>query len=530
MPSVLSYRPHGWNRVAAATILAAVVIGGFAGRAIANHTQLVVMGGLGAVFLVAYWQYPPIAIHATLAYATLTLPVSIPVAIHPLGLTVNVWDLLIVLGVLEVHRSMRPPQAVTRGVAILGLSWLMASIIGWYQDNEVAYWFLESRVQFVFIAAIYVGAGIGYSDRLREFRRTLLAVLWISAPLLALSALSIGPTLLGRRTSASLNGAATDVARLLTNTQFAALAAVCVCLCMFVAGQQKWPAIWPYLVPSVLIVFLSFSRNTLIAVAISLVVVAIGRRSAIRPTATLLALGIGIALLGSFTLWVSAGTETGTFLQSQVDAYKSRVLLGAEGNALSADNSAQARVLENANLVSSFEASPIVGHGYGHAYQDATGTSDFTQNLGRYYAHNFYLWWLVKAGLLGMGAFVFAIVWPLISAVRQNGHIAPALVATSFGLLGVSYVAPLPSESPSSLIVGAVIGVALGVSSREKTNGKRLTSCNEPHRASTITSRRRLAEEPPPNSNRTMLRAEQRTGHRVGTGYRPTRTDLKSSN
>ena len=452
--------------------IAAAVIGSVSGYAVVKDPRLALVGSLAAVFLVAYWHYPPIAIHAALASATLTLPTSIPLALHPFGLTVTVWDLLIPLALVEVYRKMRPPPVVSRGVVVLGTAWLVSTLFGWHQGNDVTYWFLESRVQLVFIAAFYIGAGVAYAGRLREFRTTFLAVLWISAPLLLLSALSIGPALLGRRTTASLNGDSTDVARLLTNSQFAALTALCVCLGLLAIGHVKLSTILPYLAPSVLIVFLSFSRNTLIAVAISLVVVAIGRRLTLRPIATVIAVTIGVGLVGAFTLWASAGTDVGTFMQSQVDAYKSRVLLGAEGDALSADKSAQARLIEDSNLIDKFQQSPIVGHGFGFAYQDPSGTSEFTQTLGRYYAHNFYLWLLVKSGLVGMAAFIFAAVWPLISALRQKNISAPALVATAFGLLGVSYVAPLPSESPSSLIIGTVIGIAVGASSRRAASDR----------------------------------------------------------
>ena len=74
--------------------------------------------------------------------------------------------------------------------------------------------------------------------------------------------------------------------------------------------------------------------------------------------------------------------------------------------AMAVDSSTQDRLRENANLLAAFGDAPLFGHGLGYAYQPPFGKAgSFTATLGTTYSHNFYLWWLVKAGAVGMASF-----------------------------------------------------------------------------------------------------------------------------
>ena len=78
------------------------------------------------------------------------------------------------------------------------------------------------------------------------------------------------------------------------------------------------------------------------------------------------------------------------------------------------------------------------------------------------YAHNFYLWWLVKAGAVGMASFAVFALTPVVRGIRSASAEAKISAAVSAGLLAVCVVAPLPLEPGDSLALGMALGAAMG--------------------------------------------------------------------
>ena len=86
-----------------------------------------------------------------------------------------------------------------------------------------------------------------------------------------------------------------------------------------------------------------------------------------------------------------------------------------------------AREAENVNLWIAIREAPLFGHGFGYAYQPPFGPAGrFAATFGPYYAHNFYLWLLAKAGIIGLVGFAMFALVPIIRAVRTQSVEAKA--------------------------------------------------------------------------------------------------------
>jgi O-antigen ligase len=132
---------------------------------------------------------------------------------------------------------------------------------------------------------------------------------------------------------------------------------------------------------------------------------------------------------------------------------------------LAHDDSANYRERELTNLEIAVSKAPVLGHGFGFAYQPPQGKAGtFWGDRAPYYSHNFYWWTLAKTGIIGLGLALFAMLAPLAGALTQrySGPQVAAAAASLAGLLAVSWVAPLPIDSPTSLLIGAALGAALG--------------------------------------------------------------------
>jgi O-antigen ligase len=219
-------------------------------------------------------------------------------------------------------------------------------------------------------------------------------------------------------------------------------------------------------VPALLITVLSFSRNTLIALAVAAAValVASWTWSAVSRTAMLAAgcaVLLGIALPA--VLFLLQNTTAAVWLSDQLNAFSHRVIGGVSTAALAVDSSTLARLHENTNLIRAIAEAPLYGHGLGYAYQMPFGKSgSFSATLGTTYAHNFYLWLLVKSGVIGMASFAVFAVTPVWRAVRSSSAAAKISAATGAALLAICVVDPLPLEPANSLALGMALGAAMG--------------------------------------------------------------------
>ncbi len=92
------------------------------------------------------------------------------------------------------------------------------------------------------------------------------------------------------------------------------------------------------------------------------------------------------------------------------------------------------------------------------------------------------MWWLAKAGVVGMAAFALLALTPLILALRCAS--APAKISAEVvaSLLAVSAVWPLPEQPRDSLAIGLAMGVAMGFAGmgrRSQDAGQDTTQVND---------------------------------------------------
>lgn len=463
---MVSIHDMNQKRHQATLLFAGVVVAAGFGWAVPAHAQMLLLVLVGLLLAAMLRARPDLAIHLTILAAATTLPVTIKTSVHPFGLTLDLWEPLIVIGVLYVRATMRPARWVGIASTSLAVVVLLGALIGWRNHNDSERLFNECRLLLDMIAAFYIAAGLAQSGKVYEYRRTLTVVLWVSALMLILAS-TTGLAVDGRQERTHLGSVSSEATRLLTGTQFVALAVLCAFIAVVATSRTKIGSVIWLALPCVVILFLSFSRNTLIALTAAALVTVVATRSPVRASVRVLVV-FGVAGVSGWLVFKAASDfgSIGEYLTRQFDAYNLRVFGGIGSEARSTDPSALYRLQEDARLVDSFWQAPIFGHGFGYAYQPPFGEANsFGAGAGMYYAHNFYLWLLVKTGIAGAAVFAWvALRTALAPALRgiKAGSAHLGFVVAAASLLTVCYVAPIPLDSPGSLIIGAALGLAAG--------------------------------------------------------------------
>jgi O-antigen ligase len=223
----------------------------------------------------------------------------------------------------------------------------------------------------------------------------------------------------------------------------------------------------------VIIAVLSFARSTLIAMAVAAVVAFVASLgwSALRRTAVLTVAGaVLLAVTVPGALFLLQHSSAGAWLGDQFTGFSNRVLGGVSTKTLAADKSTLDRLAEDANLNRAIAKAPVFGHGLGYAYQLPFGKAgSFTATLGTTAAHNFYLWWLAKAGAVGMAAFALLALTPVIRALRCASAPAKISAAVSVGLFALCTVDPILEEQGGGMTMGLALGAAMAFAGRGRT-------------------------------------------------------------
>ncbi|BBX54975.1 hypothetical protein MSHO_03200 [Mycobacterium shottsii] len=146
------------------------------------------------------------------------------------------------------------------------------------------------------------------------------------------------------------------------------------------------------------------------------------------------------------------------------------MLHGLSGGALAVDESTQDRLREIDSLDRAIAEAPVFGHGLGYAYQQPYGDDpdDFTMKVYPTFSHNFYLWWLAKAGAVGMALFAIFALPPLFGALRRGSDRAKIGAATSIAMLAISAIWPLPEMPVDALGLGLVLGLTMGFATQRR--------------------------------------------------------------
>lgn len=314
------------------------------------------------------------------------------------------------------------------------------------------------------VAGFVLALLIVYGDYVKGVMQAIAVTLWISAGLAILCSLHV-IRLAGR--AESLDGTTGAAAtRVITNTLTPSIAVLTVIAAAAIVGRVKPSTHLVYVPPALIISLLAFSRNTLICVGVAAAVAflttvgwsSLGRAAKLTITgAAIFAVGVPTAM------FLLQHSTAGEWLGNQITGFSHRVLGGVSTKALAVDSSTLARLAEDANLNRAIAQAPVFGHGLGYAYQEPFGNDpdEFTNKLGTTYSHNFYLWWLAKAGAVGMAAFAVFALTPLVRALRSASVPAKISAAVSAGLLVMCIVDPLPEDPANALTLGMALGAAL---------------------------------------------------------------------
>jgi O-antigen ligase len=445
---------------AAALVLGCFTVGVFAART--STEGLLLIAALGC--LVVYLTDRRWMVWIALILAFASLPSSLHVAKMVGPMTVYAYQVAVALAIafliplarLKLSSYVLPGQFLL--VALLFGAFGIAS--GHDAERVLREMMFLYDVAAGSVLALLI-VRIGY---VRESMRAMAVVLWFSAGMILMSSVT-GLRLAGRAESLEETTGAPAI-RLLTATQVPALVVLTALVAAHIIGRAR-PSVSVALgVPALLITVLSFSRNTLIALAVAAVValVASWTWSAVSRTAVLAAgcaVLLGIALPAM--LFLLQNTTAAVWLSDQLNAFSHRVIGGVSTAALAVDSSTLARLHENTNLIRAIAEAPLYGHGLGYAYQMPFGKSgSFSATLGTTYAHNFYLWLLVKSGVIGMASFAVFAVTPVWRAVRSSSAAAKISAATGAALLAICVFDPLPLEPANSLALGMALGAAMG--------------------------------------------------------------------
>lgn len=457
--------------------IAIILVPAVGGAIAAYDTQLIILLGSLAIGTVMFIFKPAWFVPATLILSCTALPASLPSAFNVSGFNIPVYEITLAIAFVIALR-VGIDRYTRRNLGILSAWLVIGTVIGLLAGASAIRIIGDIRNPLQMVTAFVVAAAFVNTPISRECAEVMKWVLWLSSVLILLAS-TTGLKLAGRSEAAALGGAISDVTRYLTAATFPALATLCVCVSLALLGNRPLSTTWMWTVPSVLILVMAFSRNHLLALGVVILATLLSIRNArpfMRASAGVLMTMAGLILVVFVTTSSQMSDIPGmAWLGSQIDGYTARVVEGVSSEALRKDPSALYRERENDSIKASIEQSPILGHGFGYAYQGpASNMGTWGQEKAPYYAHNFYLWAMVKTGVIGLLFVLAAIAFPILRAIsRPLRSFEIALAATAAGMLAVSFVAPMPLGSPTAVILGALVGAVCGLRSASAADDAR---------------------------------------------------------
>lgn len=436
---------------------------------------------VGAMFgLVVYWARPEAMVWIALFYTFGALPIGLYVGKVVGPTTIYVWHVVTLLAIFYLILLVRPRFSDYVPPGIFVLTVLLYTAVGFENGHSAEAILHEMTCLFEMVAGYMLALLIVHGDYIKGATQTLVATLWFSA-VMAIVSSSLGLRLTGRFETISESTTGGSVTRLIIPTTAPAVAVLAALVAAQVLGRVRPATFWAMGVPSLIISLLAFSRGTLIAIAVAGVVAFLANPGwqALRRSATFAVSSMAImAAMVPGALFLLQHSKAGAWLAHQFAGFSHRVLSGVTASSLAVDDSTKYRLIENADLTRAIAKAPIFGHGMGYAYRLAFGEDSgndqfsfdsFTVLLGTTYAHNFYLWWLVKAGAVGMAIFAWFALRPVIRALRSTSKPAKIAGAVSVGLLALNIVGPNIEDTPDSVVFGMVLGAAMGLANMART-------------------------------------------------------------
>jgi hypothetical protein len=472
---VIRYLRTRQRLVFSAAVMGVFLLGCFSFGVAAVRDPYVGVVPVGAMFaLVVYWARPEVMVWIALFYTFGALPIGLYVGKVLGPVTIFVWHVVLLTAIAYLIQLVRPRFADYLPPAILILTVLYFTAIGFANGHSAEAILHEVACLCEMLAGYMVALLIIYGGYVKGATQTLVLTLWFSA-VMAIVSSSLGLRLTGRFETIGESVTGGSVTRLIIPTTAPAIAVLAALMAGQVLGRVRPATFFAMGVPALIISLVAFSRGTLIVIGLAGVMAFLAKPGwqALRRAASFAATSAGLlAAMLPIAMFLLQRSKAGAWLGHQFAGFNYRVLGGVKASSLAVDDSTQYRLVENGDLFREIAKAPVFGHGMGYAYRlpfgdegngsDAFGFDSFTVLLGTTYAHNFYLWWLVKAGVVGMAVFAWFALRPVIRALRSTSTPAKIAGSVAFGLLVLNIVGPNIEDTPDSVVYGIALGSAMG--------------------------------------------------------------------
>jgi hypothetical protein len=436
---------------------------------------------IGVMFCVAVYRIKPqLMVWFALFSALAALPDGLHIGMVFGPVTIWAFDVALLLAICYLIPIARPLLSayLLPGMFLFIVAYF--TVVGFVAGHAAKSLLYEAMCLFELVGGFVLGLLVVYCDYVKGAMHAVAVTLWFSAGMVVAGSLH-AVTLAGRteHVRAGEGGCAgmaqcagAGAFRVITAAEQPAMAVLATLAAASIVGRVR-PAIYLALgLPALVISLLAFARIMLIEIAVAAVVAFVASLawSAVRQTAVFTVAGaVLLAVMVPGSLFLLQHSSAGDWLGDQFNGFNNRVLGGVSSKTLAVDESALARLAEDANLNRAIAEAPAFGHGLGYAYQQPFGRpGSFTATIGPTYAHNFYLWWLAKAGAVGMVAFALFALTPLIRALRCATPPAKISAAVCVGLLVVCTVSPFPEEH-GAVTLGLALGSAMAFASWGRT-------------------------------------------------------------
>lgn len=420
-------------------------------------------------FITALALRPAWSLYITIILGLTAFPAVFPYSVQLGSTTIFLFEPFLFLAALWAIATHRAPQMANVRVGLLTALVGGAGLIGLAHEHPAVEIISDGRGLLTVLLALIVASRVYRTPHASTALRVLLYSQWLSLAVVG-GSMVLGFPLAGRTETAALfrssaGAGVSESTRYLTAASEISVLILCAVLALLLTGKVTLRQAMPYLAPAFVLTFLSFSRNSFLAIAAAAVVAVILART-MKPVAVTVKLAflVGFPALILGLAHASFGLPGGDFVIAQVTAFSNRVINGLNSSTIADDTSAIARVNENAYLLAAIGESPVFGHGFGFAYRPPVGEpGSFSATKGQYYGHNFYLWIAVKAGVLGLIAFLAIALAPLLMCLRSRTNETLALGSAMAGLLLSIVFAPFPNDvsNGGSLAVGLLFGALL---------------------------------------------------------------------
>lgn len=463
------------SSVAVAALAAAVVGYGVTGTGPAVWLALLVpLAAVGAALQLRSARFLPLL---ALAVPLIPLPEGVPLLLPVGGRSLFVTDVLVPAVALWALRAPSCNRGADRAVQVYAAIVTALALVGMLRGAELSAVVQDLRGPLYLVCGYLIASRrVQWSDRVAVVR-IVGAVLWWSAVAIVFTLVTGEEVLQGRvgTTAASLGGGAKEsldaVRFLIAPKELALVTAVGAVgvLVLRAPVRHVRRLVVGLLVPALFVVFMAFSRQSVVGAAAALVYLLVvspfRSQTLVRIASGAALVGVGLLLLGAVGLMAPL-TADGTIVRTQLDAYGERVVTGLVGrDNATEDPGNQFRLSENRAALDFAGRHPFVGGGLGTPYREA-GTADPFSDVeyGRRYVHDVYLWYAAHGGVLGVLAIVVLAGRPILRVLvpafraRSGQELVLAAGAAYVALLAVGVFEPVIHLNSTAPLFGALLG------------------------------------------------------------------------